>query len=179
MYSKDFIPNSVSQKDLDNLKKFYDSCRSVLLKKENLIINPEGKSSTTKFSIRFQGWYFKMILKSKLNPLIVPLVMVNFDYLHSETTYRCEIKKPFRLSTKINDFENKKELNDFVISFQKEYSQWIDSLRKATSNHEAEIKLLIEKKKKHSQKENLIVFYGSSTFRLWKNIENDFVLLIF
>ena len=176
VYSKDFIPNSISQRDLDNSKKiFYDSCRSVLLQKENLIINPEGKSSTTKNSPSdFKVGIFKMILKSKLNPLIIPLVMVNFDYLHSETTYRCEIKKPFRLSTKINDFENKKELNDFVISFQKEYSQWIDSLRKANSNHEAEIRLLIEKKKKHSQKENLIIFYGSSTFRLWENIEKDF-----
>lgn len=115
-----------------------------------------------------------MIIRSRLDPIIVPLVMVNFDYLHSETTYRCEIKKPFRLSSKINDFENKKELNNFVISFQEEYSQWIDTLRKATSDYKAEIKLLIEKKDKHFQRKNLIVFYGSSTFRLWDKIENDF-----
>ena len=176
VYAKNFIPNNVTQRDLDGSKnKFYKSCHSVLLKKENLIINPEGKSSSTENSPSdFKVGTFKMIIKSRLNPLIVPLVMVNFDYLHSETTYRCEIKKPFRLSSKINDFENKKELNDFVISFQEEYSQWIDDLRKATSDYEAEIKLLIEKKNKHFQRKNLIVFYGSSTFRLWDKIENDF-----
>jgi len=176
VYAKDFIPNNVTQRDLDYSKnEFYNSCHSVLLKKENLIINPEGKSSRTENSPSdFKAGIFKMIMKSRLNPLIVPLVMVNFDYLHSETTYRCEIKKPFRLSSKISDFGNKKELNDFVISFQEEYSQWIDTLRKVTTGYEAEIKILIEKKNKHFQRKNLIVFYGSSTFRLWDKIENDF-----
>ena len=176
VYAKNFIPNNVKQRDLDDSKnEFYKSCRTALLKKENLIINPEGKSSSTENSPSdFKVGVFKMIIKSRLNPLIVPLVMVNFDYLHSETTYRCEIKKPFRLSSKISDFENKKELNDFVISFQEEYSQWIDTLRKEISDYDAEIKLLIEKKNKHYQRKNLIVFYGSSTFRLWNKIENDF-----
>jgi lysophospholipase L1-like esterase len=176
VYSKDFISSNVTQRDLDSSKNvFYNSCHSVLLKRGNLIINPEGKSSSTENSPSdFKAGIFKMIIRSRLDPIIVPLVMVNFDYLHSETTYRCEIKKPFRLSSKINDFENKKELNDFVISFQEEYSQWIDTLRKATSDYEAEIKLLIEKKNIHFQRKNLIVFYGSSTFRLWDKIENDF-----
>jgi len=176
VYAKGFIPNNVTQKDLDDSKNiFYSLCHSVLLKKENLIINPEGNSSSTENSPSdFKAGIFKMIIKSKLNPLIVPLVMVNFDYLNSETTYRCEIKKPFRLSSKLNDLNNKKELNDFVISFQEEYSIWVDNLRKVTSCYGDEIRLLIEKKNKHSQRKNLIVFYGSSTFRLWDNIENDF-----
>ena len=93
-----------------------------------------------------------MIIKSKLDPLIVPLVMVNFDYFNSETTYRCEIKKPFRLSTKLNNLKNKKDLNDFVISFQEEYSLWIDNLRKVNYSYEDEIRLLIEKKNKHSKR---------------------------
>ena len=176
VYSKDFIPNKVTQKELDKSKNiFYSLCQSVLLKKENLIIKPEGKSSSTENSPSdFKAGVFKMIIKSKLDPLIVPLVMVNFDYLNSETTYRCEIKKPFRLSSKLNDEKNKKDLNDFVISFQEKYSLWVDNLRKVSSSYGDEIRLLIEKKNKLSQRKNLIVFYGSSTFRLWDNIENDF-----
>jgi len=176
VYAKDFIPNKVTKKELDKSKNiFYSLCQSVLLKKENLIINPEGKSSSTENSPSdFKAGVFKMIIKSKLDPLIVPLVMVNFDYLNSETTYRCEIKKPFRLSSKLNDEKNKKDLNDFVISFQEKYSLWVDNLRKVSSSYGDEIRLLIEKKNKLSQRKNLIVFYGSSTFRLWDNIENDF-----
>ena len=176
VYAKDFIPNNVTREDLDESKKnFYSLCHKALLEKDNLIINPEGKSSSTENSPSdFKAGIFKMIIKSKLDPLIVPLVMVNFDYLNSETTYRCEIKKPFRLSSKLNDLRNKKDLNDFVISFQEEYSLWIDNLRKVNYSYEDEIRLLIEKKNKHSKRENLIVFYGSSTFRLWNNIENDF-----
>ena len=176
VYSKDFIPNYVTQQDLEESKNiFYSLCHSALLEKENLIINPEGKSSSTKNSPSdFKAGIFKMVIKSQLDPLIVPLVMVNFDYLNSETTYRCEIKKPFRLSSKLNDLKNKKDLNDFVISFQEKYSLWVDNLRKVSSSYEDEIRLLIEKKIKHSQRKNLIVFYGSSTFRLWDKIENDF-----
>ena len=176
VYAKDFIPNNVTREDLDESKKnFYSLCHKALLEKDNLIINPEGKSSSTENSPSdFKAGIFKMIIKSKLDPLIVPLVMVNFDYFNSETTYRCEIKKPFRLSTKLNNLKNKKDLNDFVISFQEEYSLWIDNLRKVNYSYEDEIRLLIEKKNKHSKRKNLIVFYGSSTFRLWNNIENDF-----
>ena len=176
VYAKGFIPNYVTQKDLDESKNnFYRLCHSALLEEENLIINPEGKSSSTENSPSdFKAGIFKMIVRSKLDPVIVPLVMVNFDYLNSETTYRCEIKKPFRLSSKLNDLKNKKALNDFVISFKEEYTLWVDNLRKVSSCYGDEIRLLIEKKNKYSQRKNLIVFYGSSTFRLWENIENDF-----
>ena len=43
-------------------------------------------------------------------PLIVPLVMANFDKLASEATYKCQIKTPFRMS----DFTILDENDKFV-----------------------------------------------------------------
>lgn len=59
--------------------------------------------------------FFKMVIHSKFDTLIVLLVMDNFVNLNSETIYRCEIKKPFRLIEVINDFSSKQQLNKFLM----------------------------------------------------------------
>ena len=176
VYSKDFLPEDVSEEAIVNWKeKFYYESKKVLAKGENLIISPEGKSATTENSpSEFKAGVFKMIIRSELDPLIVPLVMANFDKHNSETVYRCEIKKPFRLSEVITDLNNKEQLSQFLISISNQYKGWVNDLRKITPGYDQEIKKLIERKKNHLQKEDLIVFYGSSTFRLWDNLKSDF-----
>ena len=107
-----------------------------------------------------------MIIHSKLDPLIVPLVMVNFDKYHSRTVYRCEIKKPFRLSEVIKDSSDRNQLSIFLNSLNKKYRKWVDDLRSVTTGYQNEINKLIKKKESTIYKKNLVVFYGSSTFRL-------------
>ena len=176
VYSKEFLPEKVTPIKLkDWREKFYAESKLALKNGENLIINPEGRSSSTEESpSEFKAGVFKMIINSKLNPLIVPLVMVNFDKLNSKTTYRCEIKKPFRLSEIINDFKSKDQLNLFLISFGLKYGKWVRELRTDGHGYDKEIKNIIRKRKNHSPKHKLIVFYGSSTFRLWNNLKADF-----
>ena len=176
VYSKEFLPEKVTPIQIKDWKeKFYAQSKLALKNGENLIINPEGKSSSTEESPgEFKAGVFKMIINSKLNPLIVPLVMVNFDKLNSKTIYRCEIKKPFRLSEIINDFSSKDQLNLFLISFGLKYSKWVKELRTIGPGYGQEIKNIIRKRKNHFPKQKLIVFYGSSTFRLWNNLKADF-----
>ena len=127
VYSKQFLPKNVTPTHMKNWKEqFYLQSKIALENGENLIINPEGKSFSTEDSPGdFKAGVFKMIINSKLDPLIVPLVMVNFDKLNSKTTYRCEIKKPFRLSEVVNDYSSKEQLNDFLVNFNNRYSQWV------------------------------------------------------
>lgn len=176
VYSKQFLPKNVTPTHMKNWKEqFYLQSKIALENGENLIINPEGKSFSTEDSPGdFKAGVFKMIIHSKLDPLIVPLVMVNFDKLNSKTTYRCEIKKPFRLSEVINDYSSKEQLNDFLVNFNNRYSQWVEALRSTTPGYDQDIKQLIKQRQNHKPKENLFVFYGSSTFRLWENIATDF-----
>ncbi len=176
VYSKEFLPEKITPILLKEWReKFYAQSKLELKNGENLIINPEGKSSSTEESPgAFKAGVFKMIINSKLNPLIVPLVMVNFDKPNSKTIYRCEIKKPFRLSEIINDFKSKNQLNLFLISFRSKYSKWVRELENVELGYGQEIKNIIRKRKNHFPKHKLIVFYGSSTFRLWNNLEADF-----
>ena len=50
----------------------------------------------------------------------------------------------------------------------------LSNLRKFSEGFGQEIKKLILKKDKLLSKKNLIVFYGSSSFRLWNNLNEDF-----
>ena len=176
VYSKHYLPKDISKEKMDEAKReFYAKAREALAKGENLIVNPEGiSSSTDKSPSKFKAGVFKMIIRSGLDPFIVPIVMTNFDKLNSETIYRCEIKKPFRLSSLVNDYNDRKKLDHFLVNLNSDYKNWVSNLRKFSEGFGQEIKKLILKKDKLLSKKNLIVFYGSSSFRLWNNLNEDF-----
>ena len=176
VYSKHYLPKDISKEKMDEAKReFYAKAREALAKGENLIVNPEGiSSSTDKSPSKFKAGVFKMIIRSGLDPFIVPIVMTNFDKLNSETIYRCEIKKPFRLSSLVDDYNDRKKLDDFLINLNGNYQNWVNNLRKFSEGFDQEIKKLIFKKDKLLSKKNLIVFYGSSSFRLWNSLNEDF-----
>ena len=176
VYSKHYLPKGISKEKMDEAKReFYAKAREALAKGENLIVNPEGiSSSTDKSPSKFKAGVFKMIIRSGLDPFIVPIVMTNFDKLNSETIYRCEIKKPFRLSSLVNDYNDRKKLDHFLVNLNSDYKNWVSNLRKFSEGFDQEIKKLILKKDKLLSKKNLIVFYGSSSFRLWNNLNEDF-----
>ena len=176
VYSKHYLPKDISKEKMDEAKReFYAKAREALAKGENLIVNPEGiSSSTDKSPSKFKAGVFKMIIRSGLDPFIVPIVMTNFDKLNSETIYRSEIKKPFRLSSLVNDYNDRKKLDHFLVNLNSDYENWVSNLRKFSEGFDQEIKKLILKKDKLLSKKNLIVFYGSSSFRLWNNLNEDF-----
>ena len=176
VYSKHYLPKDISKEKMDEAKReFYAKAREALAKGENLIVNPEGiSSSTDKSPSKFKAGVFKMVIRSGLDPFIVPIVMTNFDKLNSETIYRCEIKKPFRLSSLVDDYNDRKKLDDILINLNSNYQNWVNNLRKFSEGFDQEIKKLILKKDKLLSKKNLIVFYGSSSFRLWNNLNEDF-----
>ena len=176
VYSKHYLPKDISKEKMDEAKReFYAKAREALAKGENLIVNPEGiSSSTDKSPSKFKAGVFKMVIRSGLDPFIVPIVMTNFDKLNSETIYRCEIKKPFRLSSLVNDYNDRKKLDHFLVNLNSDYENWVSNLRKFSEGFDQEIKKLILKKDKLLSKKNLIVFYGSSSFRLWNNLNEDF-----
>ena len=176
VYSKNFLPDNLNQKMLKkNISQFYKKAKEVLKKGDNLIFNPEGVSSTTENSPgKFKAGIFRMAMKSNLDPIFLPIVLSNFDKLNSKTIYRCEIKKPFKLSEKIKDFENKKSLNNFITSFNKNYKKWVKNLAEYEPGFKKELKKIKAKIDLNKEKRNTIIFYGSSSLRLWKNLSKDF-----
>ena len=100
--------------------------------------------------------------------------MANFDKLLSEATYKCEIMKPFKMSDHgIND-ENDPKLVDFVKDYNAQYKNWVKDLIIEDLNFEGELKKLKKLVSNKKETNNQLVFYGSSTIRLWKRLASDF-----
>ena len=110
----------------------------------------------------------------KPQPLIVPLVMANFDKLASENIYKCEIKAPFRMGDLgVND---KKDITlpQVVDNLNQQYKKWVSILHAEDQSFESEIKQLENRVLQKKIKDDLVVFYGSSTIRLWESVKEDF-----
>lgn len=176
VYSKDYLPENITQNEIKKSKKFfYKKAKEALINNENLIITPEGISLSTENSPgEFKAGIFRMAIKSKIDPVFVPVVLSNFDKLNSRTIYRCEIKSSFRLSDLIKDLNNKKDLNVFLKKLNLKFKKWVNELKNIAPGYRDEIKKIKEKTLKIKSKRNLVVFYGSSSIRLWDNIENHF-----
>ena len=82
--------------------------------------------------------------------------------------------KPFKMSDYGIYEDDDPRLVEFVKDYNKQYKTWVKNLISEDLNFEAELKdlkkLIIQKKEIANQ----LVFYGSSTIRLWENIESDF-----
>ena len=65
-------------------------------------------------------------------------------------------------------------MEEAIEKIQCKYEQWINELKKDNINFEREIAVLKQKIEQKENKEDLVVFYGSSTLRLWKNMALDF-----
>lgn len=176
VYSKDYISKNVTQREIKKSKKlFYKKAKKVLINNENLIITPEGISSSTENSpSEFKAGIFRMAIKSKIDPVFVPIILTNFDKLNSRTIYRCEIKNSFRLSDVIRNLNNKEELNDFIEDFNIKYKNWVTKLKNVGPGYTDEINKIKKKTIKIKSNKDLVVFYGSSSIRLWDNLEDHF-----
>jgi lysophospholipase L1-like esterase len=144
----------------------------------DVVFNPEGSSHTTENSPgSFWLGIFKLAASMKEQPYIVPLVMTGFDKLPSEAVYKCQIMPPFKMSEYGIQSSEDPLIKGVIENLNIRYKTWVTELNKKDTHFTSEIKALKKKiRHKHNTK-NLVVFYGSSSIRLWKTIENDFKTL--
>ena len=169
---------------------FYKKAEQVLSQGDNLIISPEGTSYRTENSPGpFKLGSFKLALKIEKEPLFVPLVLVNFDHRIKDNIYYCKIYPPFRFSKKVKS-NDVNDIVDFVQDYEKTYAQYVEHARQTVAQMMKtplvkekteeppeiwgnEIKRLKRRVTKLKSQEELIVFYGSSSIRLWVNMQKD------
>ena len=176
VYSRDFLPQNITKKKLkDSNIDFFKRSLNELKNNNSIIISPEGVSCETENSPgKFKSGAFKLATLSRIEPYIVPIVMVNFDKIISNTTLKCEILKPFKMSDYGITSPHDPNLKDVVATINKKYIKQIKSLIDFKLDFKDEISLLKKKIKLKKNKNDLIVLYGSSTLRLWKNFDEDF-----
>ncbi|MCK0162167.1 cyclic nucleotide-binding domain-containing protein [Allomuricauda sp. F6463D] len=168
---------------------FYRTAADYLQKGHNLVISPEGTSYSTEESPGpFKMGVFKLAHSLAPEPYIVPIVLVNFDRRISEGFFYCKIHTPFKLSEKMSEYGTK-DLYDFVKQYQKTYARYVEEARQraeelymkpATTVLEEppeiwrnEINRLKRRIIKLEDQNDLIIFYGSSSVRLWVGMKKD------
>ena len=176
VFAERFIPKTMNYKQVKEFNKgFYSQSIDNLKKGVGIIVSPEGFSLKTEESPGiFKLGVFKLATIVKPEPKIVPVVMANFDKLLSKSLYKCEIMEPFKMSDHGIYGPNDPKLLSFIESFNGKYKRWVKNLIIEDLNFELEIQNL--EKSIENQKDLIdpIVFYGSSTIRLWKGMKNDF-----
>ena len=189
VYTKDS-----EQTSAENLKQtrsiFYKEASRHLSNNYNLIISPEGTSYRTEESPGpFKMGAFKLAASLEKEPLIVPIVMVNFDHRIGKSLLYCKIEKPFLMSEQLVSKDNK-AIHSFVQTYQKKYALAVEKAKARAEelflspsgvqdNEEPpaiwrnEIRRLKRRVAKLETQENLIAFYGSSSVRLWVHMRRD------
>ncbi|MFY0654767.1 MAG: cyclic nucleotide-binding domain-containing protein [Cyclobacteriaceae bacterium] len=111
----------------------FDTLQGMVSDGKNVIVSPEGASHTTEQSPgRFKSGMFRMILKMNPEPLLVPVVMANFDKRIKNNKFACRVMKPFKLSQHMAQ-QGFEDVNDFLLRYEKEYKKQIKALVKEVS----------------------------------------------
>ena len=176
VYAKNFTPKALTKKEIKKAnKQFYHQAAAALENNISLVFSPEGASYYTDESPGpFLKGIFKFASNQKQQPLVVPIVMANFDKLPSEAPFKCQIMPPFRMSDFGVNSSDSYALSGAVQSINQQYKQWVKDLSVEEKNFAREIAVLKNRIAQKKNKAELFVFYGSSTIRLWKNLDLDF-----
>ena len=189
VYTKESEQTSKADQN-ESRSVFYQQAEHYLNEGYNLIISPEGTSYRTENSPGpFKLGSFKLAWKMEKEPYIVPLVLVNFDHRIKDNLYYCKIYPPFKLSDTLNS-NSVEGLLAFVQEYEKTYAHYVNSARQTVEELAKnpltmekmeeppeiwgnEIKRLKQRVTQLQSQEDLVVFYGSSSIRLWVNLKKD------
>lgn len=124
------FPNTKDQKQ--KLRQaFYSEAGELLENGHNILMSPEGTSYSTEESPgRFKAGAFNLASNVKKDPFIVPISVANFDKRLNHTNFAVIIQEPFKISEVLKSgVENKRELFDFLASYQKTFSGYVEETR--------------------------------------------------
>ena len=172
VYAKNFIPKNITDTQVKSInKKFYEKASKYLKKGNCLVLSPEGASYSTEESPGvFKKGLFKLLSKLSIPTIVVPIVTLNFDKLASKSVFKCEIKKPIKYKSNLSDSDIEIESS----KLNKKYKSWVNKMKLYDHDFSFEIKNLLSKVEENKKMETPIIFYGSSTIRLWKSLNQDF-----
>jgi CRP-like cAMP-binding protein len=110
-------------------QSFYTKAEYFLKNGQNLIISPEGTSyETSRSPGEFKSGAFRLALNAQQEPLIVPIVMANFDHRVRFNQFRSKILKPFKMSDFVCDPTDKEGMRKFLITYQQIFREEVKEL---------------------------------------------------
>jgi hypothetical protein len=106
---------------------FLDAAGLYLSLGKNVVICPEGTSSTTEESpLRFRPGAFDLAAYVRPEPLVVPIAVAGFDRSLTRTTVVAVVHQPFRISEQAGDPHNRQALLHWLNdTFQPQFRRWV------------------------------------------------------
>ena len=120
--------NNLTPEEKSKMRQsFFEAASSEIGQNRNLIISPEGTSYHTEESPGpFKPGAFNLALNIQPEPLIVPIVMLNFDRRARYNTFKCEILKPFKVSDYLPKQYSRDQMGQFLANYQSEFKKEIE-----------------------------------------------------
>jgi 1-acyl-sn-glycerol-3-phosphate acyltransferase len=112
-------------------REFLGLAASYLRERKNLVICPEGASTTSdKSPLPFKAGPFRLAVYVDPEPLLVPIVVVNFDKKITRTILVAQVRKPLRLSEHLCKPIEDRALFAFISSLTAQFREWVAEARK-------------------------------------------------
>jgi 1-acyl-sn-glycerol-3-phosphate acyltransferase len=107
-------------------RTFLETAARCLAEGKNLMICPEGTCSTTERSpLPLKAGVFRLAAFAEPEPLIVPIVIANFDHKLTRTTLIAHVHEPFRLSEHVPKPVQDDRLFAFIAQFRERMASWV------------------------------------------------------
>ena len=111
--------------------EFLVSAASYLREKKNLLICPEGACTTSEKSpLPFKAGAFRLAACVDPEPLLVPIIVVNFDKKITRAILVAQVRKPIRLSKHLCKPIEDRALFAFINSLTAQFREWVAEARK-------------------------------------------------
>ena len=194
--------NESDDEKKERKNKFFNDAQDIINAGQPLVIAPEGTSETEdNFTDTSPGPFkpgaFTLAGQLKPEPYLVPIALANFDKPVSSTVYSAVIKQPIKISNFVKDTTNINEIKSFLLEYRKTFKGYVEEanelsnkvkldthdLTNLNTNYnlvspiEEEFELDVRELELNSINQSVnqkeIILFGSSTFRMWENYEQD------
>ncbi len=126
-------PREVARQVQRSRQQFLTDSRAVLAAGRNLVICPEGGSTTTEASpMAFRAGAFRIAHGASPEPLLLPIAVANFDKQISKNRLAAKIFPPIRVSDSVPASAPDAALYDFINTLRQRYRGYVaDAVRLA------------------------------------------------
>jgi 1-acyl-sn-glycerol-3-phosphate acyltransferase len=105
---------------------FFDAAAGYLRRGQNILICPEGTSTSTEESpVRFRPGAFELTSHVSPEPLIVPIAVANFDKKITRTITAAVLNPPFLLSSYVDPADHQALLKFINHEFMPRFRTWV------------------------------------------------------
>ena len=112
-------------------RAFLEAATNVLVSWTNLVMCPEGSSTSTEESpLPFRPGAFRLAAHVEPEPLIVPIAVANFDKKITRTRVAAVVHEPFRISDVLTKPFHRRALHDFLASYRRTFRTYVDEARR-------------------------------------------------